>query len=743
MLDPEFFQLGEVYELDAPYPPRVQTFIDAVNRYPFGYLVGVCRIGSDCMIEVTFDVERPQTPVVPILYQERIGIVLPENPNQLPMAWALRKDFPQTLHQNLTPPDHPRILCLFDTDHHDVMIRLTAAEFIQRTANWLKRAAIEDLHTEDQPLEPLLLTKRLILFDSGVFNTEEEKDVIWMVEQLSGTPLILRAHRIPANTNLSKSQRQFGYVVLPIITDVRYSRVIEYEPHSLQSLRDLFVRLDFDLIAPMRSYIQGIKNSDEWNTLKHFKLIVLLALPKSRNADGVAEEIETWAFLVSNSLEDLGEKVGIFRKVDGVIGFPLYPEDPHSLSEVFVYPLKPIFRLDRNFAQRLSGITPNNFKIVAIGAGALGSQVVMNLARQGFGQWTIVDDDNLLPHNLTRHSLSPYFEGCNKAEALAIEVRQLLNEDNAAKSGTSSFHDYDGTETAELFTAFSDCDLVLDLSASHSVSSRLTHTSGPRNRVTAFIGPEGLYFALIAEGKKRVARLDDLEAQLSAAIVNDAQVSDFYEKQGNTIRYAGSCRDTSTQLPQDIVALYSGIASHWIKNHIDAEEPSIHIWKWSPNAVSIEHIQLNAQPVIGKIIRDWEVRISESVNRAMHHARQQRFPNETGGVLLGTIDIQHKVVQIADLIPSPPDSVEWPTMYIRGSENLRNQIDRKFVLSGRDLRYVGEWHTHPRGHTSEPSKLDLEAHRYLTEQMAAEGLPGIVIILGDDYEPCVLLKLMD
>ncbi|MCK6579745.1 MAG: Mov34/MPN/PAD-1 family protein [Anaerolineae bacterium] len=155
--------------------------------------------------------------------------------------------------------------------------------------------------------------------------------------------------------------------------------------------------------------------------------------------------------------------------------------------------------------------------------------------------------------------------------------------------------------------------------------------------------------------------------------------------------------------------------------------------------MSIEHIQLDVQPVISKVIQNWEVRISESVNSAMHYARWQRFPNETGGVLVGTIDIQHKVVQVADLIPSPPDSVEWPTMYIRGSENLRDQIEQKFILSGGDLRYVGEWHTHPQGHSNEPSRQDLEAHQYLVEQMAADGLPGVVLIKGENHEPYVLL----
>ena len=46
-----------------------------------------------------------------------------------------------------------------------------------------------------------------------------------------------------------------------------------------------------------------------------------------------------------------------------------------------------------------------------MGAGALGSQVIITLARSGFGNWTIVDEDDLLPHNLARHALNGFYVG--------------------------------------------------------------------------------------------------------------------------------------------------------------------------------------------------------------------------------------------------------------------------------------------------------------------------------------------
>ena len=58
--------------------------------------------------------------------------------------------------------------------------------------------------------------------------------------------------------------------------------------------------------------------------------------------------------------------------------------------------------------------------VVTVGLGALGSQVVMNLARSGFGTWTLVDHDFLMPHNVVRHALDGNYVGWNKAEAVAV-----------------------------------------------------------------------------------------------------------------------------------------------------------------------------------------------------------------------------------------------------------------------------------------------------------------------------------
>ena len=45
--------------------------------------------------------------------------------------------------------------------------------------------------------------------------------------------------------------------------------------------------------------------------------------------------------------------------------------------------------------------------------------------------------------------------------------------------------------------------------------------------------------------------------------------------------------------------------------------------------------------------------------------------------------------------------------------------------------YIGEWHSHPPGHSASPSRDDIEQLVHLTLGMAEDGLPAIQLIVGE------------
>ena len=93
--------------------------------------------------------------------------------------------------------------------------------------------------------------------------------------------------------------------------------------------------------------------------------------------------------------------------------------------------------------------------------------------------------------------------------------------------------------------------------------------------------------------------------------------------------------------------------------------------------------------------------------------------------------MQRRIIYVVAMLPSPPDSEEWPTSYKRGCVGLANAVadiaDRTLL----NLGYVGEWHSHPTGAGTDLSNIDKVAMTEIANEMAKAGLPGLMLIVGD------------
>jgi integrative and conjugative element protein (TIGR02256 family) len=127
---------------------------------------------------------------------------------------------------------------------------------------------------------------------------------------------------------------------------------------------------------------------------------------------------------------------------------------------------------------------------------------------------------------------------------------------------------------------------------------------------------------------------------------------------------------------------------------------------------------------------DWVINTDCMLHDKIHEFRAARLPNETGGVLLGHVDSERHRVYVVDALPSPPDSKEWPTVYIRGAVGLRERVEELQSKTGTMLHYVGEWHSHPDGYSCRPSSEDKKAFAWLIARMAVEDYPAIMLIEG-------------
>jgi hypothetical protein len=108
---------------------------------------------------------------------------------------------------------------------------------------------------------------------------------------------------------------------------------------------------------------------------------------------------------VQSSVEGIGrnlENLSISRTYQGILELP---EAVREAGKVPLMPLAVTSQFSTEIAAHINGMPTEVRHFCLFGAGALGSQLMNNLSRAGFGRWTIVDKDKLLPHNLARHAL--------------------------------------------------------------------------------------------------------------------------------------------------------------------------------------------------------------------------------------------------------------------------------------------------------------------------------------------------
>jgi hypothetical protein len=93
----------------------------------------------------------------------------------------------------------------------------------------------------------------------------------------------------------------------------------------------------------------------------------------------------------------------------------------------------------------------------------------------------------------------------------------------------------------------------------------------------------------------------------------------------------------------------------------------------------------------------WQIRIFPGLIEMMESEMKLFSPNETGGVFIGSANFKTKTIHVVDIIKSPKDSKADNICFFRGIDGLPEAIKEINDLSGNQLGYIGEWHSHPNG----------------------------------------------
>ena len=714
--------------------PKARNTLLALNKLDYVSLLECRKLESGVEIIVfETEVELGQHIVNDIQSVERIAVQFDPDDNQFPEVLALRQDFPQVSHLNLRLHEIPRSLCLFDEPYEDIKLSWTASAFVERIRTWLARTAKGTLHLDDQPLEPILPHGLIDIILPEKFYNESQLPEAVEIKRIIQRNGDIYTVILGTADQFNFLEQELNFITFTFHTAAVCHGIIRRQPQTLSDLHALLAP-GYNLLGKIRDRLNTVKKC-HYDWLDREPLL-LLRLPKTRSQEGPVESIEYRAFRVAESCKTVGQQIGLWDLNDEEIGLLLEPDTTQCGENVLVEILNPYVAFSKRRAKLYAGLQLEcDPKITVIGLGALGSQVFLNLIRIGFGKWTIVDEDRLMPHNLERHALTSAWIGYNKAEALAAESNAMLNETDQIRHISADVLSGSNSEKIEnaLSEAYQESDILLDISTSVPVARHLTHDVDSRaRRISMFLNPTATDLVVLCEDKTREYTLDTLEMQYYRLVLQTPKLSEHLRVSSSRTRYANSCRDLSSKIPQDLVALHAATASRVFRSKIEGSNSFISVWRTDPSRFELSRFDAEVAKPTRLKIGKWTIVVDEFLMGKLSETRLKKLPNETGGVLLGFFDMQRNLCYIVDTILSPPDSTEWPTVYIRGCKDLRKNVADVGDRTAGMIEYVGEWHSHPAGCPPYPSDDDKKAFQWLDKHMRPEGYPALMSIAGDN-----------
>ena len=179
---------------------------------------------------------------------------------------------------------------------------------------------------------------------------------------------------------------------------------------------------------------------------------------------------------------------------------------------------------------------------------------------------------------------------------------------------------------------------------------------------------------MLAEPVDRALNLRDLEAQYLGLVLRTERLANHLGKPAEIIAYTGACRAITNRIPESRVSILSGLIAIGMSKAVDQQNAAILIWSLSSNG-EVTSDSTPPKPVSRYRAHGWIITIDSGLIKHIHAMRKARLPNETGGILLGRVDIPNKLIHLIDASPAPSDSNEQKKSFRRGIKGIQELIE--------------------------------------------------------------------
>lgn len=748
----EYYTMGEQLQLD---PARLQfeesrRLFAACQQHSAFDVVELRRIERgfgdtkdiiDGIVVECCDGTVPSRNVAGIKNRERLlllhgpGLIGPHEVN------ALRRDFPATLHQNSVREGDPPSLCIHAEPWSAVERTWTPAKHLERILWWLRETALGKLHLADQPVERMHFVSpfQLVLPADFVGRAGRDAEVLH-VEGANSRPdgKVLRGYWRPKGSAKSKADAGIDSLMVAVPTVI--STGIERYPATLGALHDQLARKGSSLLPWLVDSVKRalppaggieIPKEDTGHTL------LLLQIPMARSPGAEPERTDTDCYFVHASLVRLGLACGAYfdgkdsrAYANNGLGSVVVPVDKDDAwRELKIEPIDARVALTPKDARQAAGVPDDGaeFQGILAGVGALGSCMAELWWREGWGNWTFIDDDVLLPHNLVRHAGEDRHIGRSKVDVVTNLAELTWSTTVKPKGIAAKVTD----DTPEVRDAFASAALLVDATTTLEAPRDLAVKDDSPRMASVFLTPSGLGSVLLLEDADRDVRLTTLEAQYYRAILKADWGEQHLTGHFGAFWVGAGCRDVSGVLSPEVVHLHGSTLAKQVRQLAARKQAELRVWTLDDETGSLTANIIPVEEPIERTCGDWRVLWDKGVEQRLRAIRAECLPSETGGIILGYRDHRLKTIHIVDVLGAPGDSKANPASFIRGTVGLAEALDHAASRTANIVGYIGEWHSHPKYSSAAPSGADVELLAYLARTLAMDGIPALMVIVGE------------
>ena len=640
--------------------------------------------------------EVPDEPVHDIRSTEEIAIICHKEDISLPEVYALRKDFPTELpHTNAGPYSRPVSLCVSDVTFSDIRPMFNAYDFITSIRRWFSLNSENKLHEADRPLEVFFAFQEMCCLmnipkDNNPYARYSKKSKLTstldFVEKGNATHYIcwLPTEKIYAS-NFARIPRTFGDL-----------RQINSSIH--ESLTDTLLLL-------LQRTVAG----------KATLPLLLLVYVTQQNQAGTKSNKNLFIIkTVCSPNEVLVKKRKLSTKS----------------FEAWFYqlPVEVAMVLDMDSRQEnalRNGVKNTLSKIAIIGSGTLGSALTDHFVREGVTKELVITDfDFFFPHNIGRHILPANKVMTSKVKSIKELYKGIFGQKLTALEGNylslskqDKEHLNNGTQ------------LIIDVSTSIAVERHLAHEQDDKRRCTSFLNPKGDDLVLLMEDTARTHTLDLLEMDYYRNLIEDHRFEHHLEQTEKTRTNTFSCREESVILNYENVRILAGILSQQIRKHFLDEKEYLNVWHLNMEDGTVKSLPMSVSVWKQYSFSNVTVYLSSVVKDKMKIMYETSPNAETGGCLFGSYDRDYGIIYIYYMVEAPEDSIHTPVSFVRGFGGLTEEYERITALTYHQVRYLGEWHSHP-NMPNRPSAIDEQQFNEMSTEQQSQDLPFIQIIYG-------------